>query len=106
MSGPGFTQSGQIDGNILPVDFAANACILGAYAIECTDLTSLKAGLKEMKKQKRTTLITIETDLYQQVPGYAWWEVPTAEVSEKKSVKQAYETYINNKKKQLYYLND
>ncbi len=98
-------QSGQIDGNILPVDFAANARSLGAHAIECTDLTSLKAGLKEMKKQKRTTLITIETDLYQQVPGYAWWEVPTAEVSEMKSVEQAYETYVKNKKKQRYYLN-
>jgi 3D-(3,5/4)-trihydroxycyclohexane-1,2-dione acylhydrolase (decyclizing) len=38
------------------------------------------------------------------VPGYAWWEVAVAEVSEIDTVKEAYKTYLNNKKKQRYFL--
>ena len=48
----------------------------------------------------------IETDLYKGVPGFAWWEVPVAEVSEIDSVKEAYKNYKESKKKQHYYLKD
>ena len=68
------------------------------------DISSLKQALKEMKKQSKTTVITIETDLYHNVPGYAWWEVGTSEVAEIPSVKEAYKTYVKNKEKQRYYL--
>ncbi len=69
-----------------------------------TDINSLKNALKEAKKHTTTTVITIETDLYKGVPGYAWWEVAVAEVSEIETVKKAYQNYIENKKKQRYFL--
>jgi 3D-(3,5/4)-trihydroxycyclohexane-1,2-dione acylhydrolase (decyclizing) len=38
------------------------------------------------------------------VPGFTWWDVPIAEVSEKENVSESYKKYIENKKSQKYYL--
>lgn len=97
-------ETGLLTGEILPVDFAQNARSLGAYVIEAHDINSLKLALAEAKDQTKTTVITIETDLYKGVPGYAWWEVAVAEVAEIDTVKKAYQNYIENKKRQRYYL--
>ena len=97
-------ETGQLTGKILPVDFAQNARSLGAHVIEAHDISSLKKALSEAKVQSKITVITIETDLYKGVPGYAWWEVAVSEVSEIDTVKKAYQSYIENKKKQKYFL--
>jgi 3D-(3,5/4)-trihydroxycyclohexane-1,2-dione acylhydrolase (decyclizing) len=98
-------QTGQIEGGRLPVDFAANAGSLGAHVIETTDLPSLKAALQEAKKQDRTTVIVIETDREERVPGYeSWWDVAVAEVSEIESVQMAFEQYQGAKEKERYHL--
>lgn len=96
--------TGQLTGQTLPVNFAQNARSLGANVIEATDIKSLSAALKEGKEQSVTTVITIATDLYKGIPGYAWWEVAISEVSEVESVKAAYKEYVKNKKKQRYFL--
>jgi 3D-(3,5/4)-trihydroxycyclohexane-1,2-dione acylhydrolase (decyclizing) len=97
-------ETGLLDGELLPVDFAQNARSLGAYVIEATDIASLKAAMLEARKQTRTTVITIHTDLYKCGPDFAWWEVPIAEVSEIDTVRDAYADYKEHKKKQRYYL--
>jgi 3D-(3,5/4)-trihydroxycyclohexane-1,2-dione acylhydrolase (decyclizing) len=97
-------ESGQLIGDVLPVNFAQNARSLGAYVIEAHDISSLKKALVEARDQTTTTVITIETDLYKGVPGYAWWEVAISEVSGIDTVRKAYENYIENKKKQRYFL--
>jgi 3D-(3,5/4)-trihydroxycyclohexane-1,2-dione acylhydrolase (decyclizing) len=97
-------QSGRLTGNNIPVDFAGNARSLGAYVIEATDVPSFKKAMEEAKKQTRTTVITIHTNLYKCGPDYAWWEVPVAEVSEIDTVQEAYRKYVEKKKKQRYYL--
>jgi 3D-(3,5/4)-trihydroxycyclohexane-1,2-dione acylhydrolase (decyclizing) len=97
-------KSGQLTGNLLPVNFAQNAQSLGAKVIEASDINSLKTALEEAKKQTVTTVITIETDLYKGIPGYAWWEVAVAEVSSAETVRKAYKDYVENKKKQRYFL--
>ena len=91
-------------GDILPLDFAQNARSLGAYVIEAHDIDSLKAALLEAKSQTRTTVITIETDLTKGIPGYAWWEVAIAEVSEIETVQKARADYVEHKKNQKYFL--
>ena len=94
-------QTGQLSGDVLPVDLAQNAESLGAVVIKATDATSLKAALASAKQQQRTTVIYIETHLHRTVKGYnAWWEVPVAEVSTSPSVQKAYEAYKENKKQQ------
>lgn len=97
-------KTGQLTGDVLPIDFAQNARSLGAHVIKATTIDSLKEALKEAKQQTKTTVITIETDLYKGVPGYAWWEVPVAEVSEIDTVQKAYKEYTEKKQKQKYYL--
>jgi 3D-(3,5/4)-trihydroxycyclohexane-1,2-dione acylhydrolase (decyclizing) len=97
-------QTGLMSGGVLPVDYAQNARSLGAYVIEAHDIDSLKAALAEAKKQTKTTVIVIETNLAKSVPGYAWWEVAVSEVSDVDTVKEAYENYVENKRKQRYYL--
>ena len=97
-------KTGLLTGEILPVDFAQNARSLGAHVITATDVASLKAALAEAKAQTETTVIYIETSLTKGVPGYAWWEVAIAEVSEIKSVQQARAEYEEHKKKQRFYL--
>jgi len=97
-------ETGLLTGDILPVDFAQNARSLGAHVIEAQDINSLKSALVEAKSQTRTTVITIETSLTKGTPGYAWWEVAIAEVSEIDSVKKARAEYVEYKKKQRYYL--
>jgi 3D-(3,5/4)-trihydroxycyclohexane-1,2-dione acylhydrolase (decyclizing) len=78
---------------------------LGAHVIETTDLPSLKAALQEAKKQDRTTVIVIETDREERVPGYeSWWDVAVAEVSEMESVQMAFEQYQGAKEKERYHL--
>ena len=97
-------ETGLLTGEILPVDFAQNARSLGAHVITATDVASLKAALAEAKAQTETTVIYIETSLTKGVPGYAWWEVAIAEVSEIETVQQARAEYEEHKKKQRYYL--
>jgi 3D-(3,5/4)-trihydroxycyclohexane-1,2-dione acylhydrolase (decyclizing) len=97
-------KTGKLDGNFLPVDLATNAESLGAIVIRTKDIKSFKKALADAKKNDRTTVIYIETDREQRVDGYAWWEVPVAEVSTIASVKESYQSLEKNKKKQRYYL--
>lgn len=97
-------KTGLLTGDTLPVNFAQNARSLGAYVIEASDIDTLKRALAEAKKQTVTTVITIETDLFKGIPGFAWWDVPVAEVAEIDSVRKAYQGYRESKKKQRYYL--
>jgi 3D-(3,5/4)-trihydroxycyclohexane-1,2-dione acylhydrolase (decyclizing) len=97
-------QTGMLTAGNLPVDYVQNASSLGAHVIEATDIPSLKRALAEAKEQTKTTVIVIETDLYKGIPGYAWWEVAIAEVSETDTVNEAYKIYQEKKKKQRYFL--
>ena len=94
----------QLDGGLLPVDYAANAASMGAYVIKAANVKELKEALQEAKTIDKTTFIYIDVDRKKAVPGFAWWDVAVAEVSEKNAVKASFENYENNKKTQKYYL--
>jgi len=98
-------QTGQLDGDYLPVDFAANARSLGAHVIEAHDLASLQAALAEARTIERTTVIVVEVDREQRVPGYeSWWDVPVAEVSESAAVQAARRDYEQQRARERYFL--
>jgi 3D-(3,5/4)-trihydroxycyclohexane-1,2-dione acylhydrolase (decyclizing) len=88
----------------LPLDLAANAQSLGAYVFRCATIDDVRAALAEAKAIERTTVIYVETDILQNVPGYGWWEVPIAEVSTTASARAALDVYREARKKQRYYL--
>ncbi len=97
--------SGQLDGDFLPVDFAASARSLGAHAIKAGSLAELKAALEEAKKMDRITVIVVETQPGVGVPGYdSWWDVAVAEVSQMKEVQQARAQYVEARRKERHHL--
>jgi 3D-(3,5/4)-trihydroxycyclohexane-1,2-dione acylhydrolase (decyclizing) len=92
------------DGDILPVDFAANAASLGAWTTRARTAEELKAALVAGRKQDRTSVVVIETSYDQRVPGYeSWWDVPIAEVSERDAVKAARKDYEEKRKKERFF---
>jgi 3D-(3,5/4)-trihydroxycyclohexane-1,2-dione acylhydrolase (decyclizing) len=97
--------SGQLDGDPLTVDFAANACSLGAHALKAATLDELKQALLKAKTLDRTTVIVVETDPAVSVPGYeSWWDVAVAEVSEMESVRAARILYEEARKRERFFL--
>jgi 3D-(3,5/4)-trihydroxycyclohexane-1,2-dione acylhydrolase (decyclizing) len=98
------TESGQLDGERLEVDFAANAGSLGAHVIRAVTREDLQHALGEARRQRQTTVIVIEVDKEVRVPGYeSWWDVPVAEVSEIESVKRTRESYDEARKRERYF---
>ncbi len=99
------TDSGQLDGEMLAVDFVANARSLGARAAKAATIAELKQALAEAKSADRTTVIVIETDPAVAVPGYeSWWDVAVAEVSEMEGVREARARYEEARKRERYHL--
>ncbi len=87
-------ETGQLDGDYVKVDFAANAQSMGAHAIRAVTRDDLKKALEEARRTDRTTVIVVEVDKEMRVPGYeSWWDVPVAEVSEADTVKSARQKY-------------
>ena len=96
-----FRHGEKYDGEILPVDFAANAASLGAWAVRAHTAEELNAALVSAQKQPRTSVVVVETSYEDRVPGYeSWWDVAVAEVSERDSVKAARQKYEEARKKE------
>ena len=98
-------KTGHLDGEPVPVDYAANARSLGAHVITALNISELKTALTDARRQTKTTVIVIETDPEKRVPGYeSWWDVPIAETSTIASVKKARKEYERARAKERYYL--
>jgi 3D-(3,5/4)-trihydroxycyclohexane-1,2-dione acylhydrolase (decyclizing) len=99
-----YRRGDKYDGEIVPVDFAANAASLGAWTARARTGEELKSALLEGKKQDRTSVVVIETSYDHRVPGYeSWWDVPIAEVSERDAVKEARREYEKARAKERFF---
>jgi 3D-(3,5/4)-trihydroxycyclohexane-1,2-dione acylhydrolase (decyclizing) len=88
------TESGQLDGDYVPVDFAALCKGLGAESVRVRTIDELRKALEAQRGRNRTSAIVIEVDKEQRVPGYeSWWDVPISEVSEIDSIRRARAEY-------------
>ena len=93
--------SGQLDGDVLPVDLAANAASLGVDVIRVTTIAEFRDAIATCRAATRTTAIHIETDPLAPVPSpQSWWDVPVAEVSALDSTTAARKTYEAHKRDQ------
>jgi 3D-(3,5/4)-trihydroxycyclohexane-1,2-dione acylhydrolase (decyclizing) len=98
-------QTGQLDGGYLPVDYAANARSLGAEAVSVSNLEDFKQALQSARKAQRTSVVVVQADREERVPGYdSWWDVAVAEVSTMETVQQARAQYVEARKKEKYFL--
>ncbi len=96
--GPGY------DVDALPVDLAANAESLGCHVIRCQSVHDVVQALEDAKSVERTTVIHVPNDRYLGVPGYSWWDVPVAEVSEMDEVNAAREEWEEMRVTERYYI--
>ena len=98
-----YRQGEKYDGEVLPVDFVANAATRRACGARGTH-DELVAALTAARKLRQTNVVVVETAYDERVPGYeSWWDVPIAEVSEKESVQQARKQYDDARKKERYF---
>src|SRR6202167_994210 len=96
-----FRRGEKYDGEVLPVDFAANAASLGAWTATAYTAQELKAAVIARRRQDRTAVVVGPTSYDQRVPGYeSWWDVPIAEVSEREAVRAARKNYDEARKKE------
>jgi 3D-(3,5/4)-trihydroxycyclohexane-1,2-dione acylhydrolase (decyclizing) len=98
-------ETGLLDGELVTVDFAANAESLGARAIRACSADAVRAALETARDADRTTAIVIPVDIDHRVGGYeSWWDVPIAEVSTIDAVQKAREEYERARKAERYFL--
>jgi 3D-(3,5/4)-trihydroxycyclohexane-1,2-dione acylhydrolase (decyclizing) len=96
-----YRSNGKLEGELIPVDYVANARSLGAEAVRTTTRDEFKQALLAASKSQKTSVVVIETAYDQRVPGYeSWWDVPIAEVSEVESVQAARSKYEEAVKKE------
>ena len=100
-----YRRNGELAGETLPIDFVANAASLGAVAVRAKTREELAEAVTAMRSHPRTSVVVIEVDIDQRVPGYeSWWDVPIAEVSQMESVRAAHAAYLAYKQKERYFL--
>jgi 3D-(3,5/4)-trihydroxycyclohexane-1,2-dione acylhydrolase (decyclizing) len=86
--------TGDLDGDALPVDLAANAESLGARVWRAGTLESIRDALAEARTEQLPSVIVVPVEREARVPGYdSWWDVPVAEVSSRRDVQAAREGY-------------
>ena len=91
-------RTGRLDGDILPVDLAANAESLGVRVHRANSVAGFRAALVAAKRATGPVLVHVETDPLVPAPGSeAWWDVPVAEVSRLESTRQARKAYESGK---------
>jgi 3D-(3,5/4)-trihydroxycyclohexane-1,2-dione acylhydrolase (decyclizing) len=97
--------SGLLDGDVLPVDLAANAASLGADVLRTQTIKEFRAAVEQARASDKTTVVYIETDPLAPAPSSeGWWDVPVAEISALDSTQRARGSYEAAKRAQRLYL--
>jgi 3D-(3,5/4)-trihydroxycyclohexane-1,2-dione acylhydrolase (decyclizing) len=85
-------ESGLLDGEFVPVDFAMSAAAYGCKTYTVKTVEALEAALIDARKQTVSTLIDIKVLPKTMIHGYlSWWRVGVAEVSTTGTTAEAYE---------------
>jgi 3D-(3,5/4)-trihydroxycyclohexane-1,2-dione acylhydrolase (decyclizing) len=96
---------GRLDGDLLPVDLAANARSLGVDVIEVSDRPELEKAIGSAKAASGPVVIHVRTDPLVHAPdSESWWDVPVSEVSTLDSTRTARTAYEEFKAGQHPYL--
>ncbi len=85
-------ETGNLDGKLVPVDFAKNAESYGCKTYTVRNEAELRAAVKDSEKQNVSTLIDIKVLPKTMTDGYeAWWRAGVAAVTNSPRGKEAYE---------------
>ncbi len=99
---------GRLDGEVLPVDLAANARSLGVHVIEVASRSELEKAIglaKQAAEDSGPIVIHVNTDPLVHAPdSQAWWDVPVSEVADLDSTRAAYGRYLDHQAGQRHFL--
>lgn len=85
-------ETGKLDGDFVPVDFAMSAAAYGCKTYKVNTLPELETALIDAQKQSVSTLIDIKVLPKTMIHKYlSWWRVGVAEVSTKGTTAQVFE---------------
>ncbi len=85
-------ETGQLDGDFVPVDFAMSAAAYGCKTYKVSNAHELEAALADARTQTVSTLIDIKVLPKTMIHGYlSWWRVGVAQVSTTGTTADAYE---------------
>src|SRR5262249_7395460 len=99
------SQDGRLDGDVLPVDLAANAESLGAQVLRAHTVDEVRSARLKTQACDGTTVVHVDVDPLVGAPdSEAWWDVPVAEVAELDSTRAARAGYEQAKRVQRRYL--
>lgn len=85
-------ETGQLDGDFIPVDFAMSAAAYGCKTYKVSSAQELEAALADARLQTVSTLIDIKVLPKTMIHGYlSWWRVGVAQVSTAGTTADAYE---------------
>jgi 3D-(3,5/4)-trihydroxycyclohexane-1,2-dione acylhydrolase (decyclizing) len=85
-------ETGQLDGDFVPVDFALSAAAYGCKTYKVSNAQELEAALADARAQTVSTLIDIKVLPKTMIHGYlSWWRVGVAQVSTTGTTAEAYE---------------
>jgi len=81
------------------IDYVAHAAAMGAHAIKAKDIADLEAQIIAARGRDIPSVIVIETDPTQG-PNFngsgSWWDVGIPQVSETKTINEAYAAHLQN----------
>ncbi|MEB0179150.1 3D-(3,5/4)-trihydroxycyclohexane-1,2-dione acylhydrolase (decyclizing) [Pseudomonas sp. CCC3.2] len=84
-------ETGKLDGDFVPVDFAMSAAAYGCKTYKVNTVFELEAALIDAQKQTVSTLIDIKVLPKTMIHKYlSWWRVGVAEVSTKGATAQVF----------------
>jgi 3D-(3,5/4)-trihydroxycyclohexane-1,2-dione acylhydrolase (decyclizing) len=100
------TDSGHLDGDVLPLDFVKLCEGMGALTFKALNRDEFGDALERAREvTSGPVCIVTEVDRRQRVGGYeSWWDVSVAEVSENPDVQRARAAYEAAKQKERHYL--
>ena len=81
------------DGDVLPVDLAANAESLGATVLRAATIADVEAALVTASALSGPVVIHVKTAYDRVIPRAAWWDVHVAEVAETDGARTARRDY-------------
>ncbi|MCV4283484.1 3D-(3,5/4)-trihydroxycyclohexane-1,2-dione acylhydrolase (decyclizing) [Pseudomonas capsici] len=85
-------ETGLLDGDFVPVDFAMSAAAYGCKTYKVNTLDQLREALADAQRQTVSTLIDIKVLPKTMIHNYlSWWRVGVAEVSTTGTTAQVYE---------------
>ena len=98
-------KSGRLDGDLLPLDLAANAASFGLEVIKTSTAAEFGDAIKAAKASDDPVVIYVETDPLISAPDSdSWWDVPVSATSTLESTQSARTVYDEHKATQKLFL--